>query len=311
MTVADGRNVVAETIRNPIEWGVDQLRHAAAGFGAAGRKVRHVEERLHAPPPAIRRIAVADLWDTLVRGAEDFGVVRSDVIFLCAFYPLAGLLLWKVVYGAGMVHMLFPLVAGFALLGPLASVGLLEMSRMRERGEMATFATAFRVVHAPSFAAIVMLGLLLLAIFLVWLGAAALIYRFTFGSTPLGSLGNFVHAVFATPQGWSMIVIGVGVGFLFAALVFVISVVSFALLLDRDTGLDAAISTSIRVVAENPGPMAVWGMLIAAGLVVGALPLFIGLIVILPILGHASWHLYRKVVARPLTQADPARRVSG
>ncbi|MDE2227871.1 MAG: DUF2189 domain-containing protein [Alphaproteobacteria bacterium] len=289
---------MAETIRNPIEWGVDQLRHAAHGAAAAGRKVRHVEERLHAPQPAVRRIAVADLWDALVRGAEDFGVVRSDVVFLCAFYPLAGLLLWKVVYGAGMVHMLFPLVAGFALLGPLAAVGLLEMSRVRERGEMATFATAFRVVHAPSFGAIVMLGILLLAIFLVWLGAAALIYRFTLGPALPVSLGSFLDAVFTTPQGWTMIVAGVGVGFLFAALVFVISVVSFALLLDRDTGLDTAVSTSIRVVRENPGPMAAWGVVTAGGLVIGSLPLLLGLVAVFPILGHATWHLYRKVVRR-------------
>lgn len=301
---------MAETIRNPIEWGVDQLRHAAAGFGAAGRKVRHVEERLHEPAPAVRRIAVGDLWDALRRGAQDFGVIRSDVIFLCAFYPLAGLLLWKVVYGAGMVQMLFPLVAGFALLGPLASVGLLEMSRVRERGEMATLATAFRVVHAPSFAAIVMLGILLLLIFAAWLGAAALIYRFTLGPNLPGSLGHFLHTALTTAPGRSMIVIGVGVGFLFAALVFVISVVSFALLLDRDTGLDAAVSTSIRVVAENPGPMAVWGMVIVAGLVVGTLPLFIGLIVVLPILGHASWHLYRKAVARRQAGENRGRRDS-
>src|SRR5579883_2981065 len=105
---------MAETIRNPIEWGIDQLRHAAAGFEAAGRALEHVPATLHSPQPVVRRINLADLWDALRRGAEDFGVVRSDVIFLCAFYPLAGLLLWKVVYGAGMVQLLFPLVAGFA-----------------------------------------------------------------------------------------------------------------------------------------------------------------------------------------------------
>lgn len=287
---------MAETIRNPIEWGVDQLRHAAAGFGAAGRALEHIPATLHSPRPKVRRIGLADLGDALVRGADDFGTCRSDVIFLCAFYPLAGIVLWRMVFGVHLLPLLFPLVAGFALLGPLAAVGLLEMSRRRERGEEVTWATAFGVVHAPSFAAIVMLGLLLLAIFLLWMGAAALIYRVTLGPALPASLGGFIHDVFATPRGWAMMGIGVGIGFLFAVLVLTISVVSFALLLDRDAGLDTAVSTSARVVADNPGTMAAWGAVIALGLVIGSLPLLIGLVVVFPILGHATWHLYRKAV---------------
>jgi len=287
---------MAETIRNPIEWGIDQLRHAAAGFGAAGRALEHVPATLHSPQPIVLRIGLADLREALIRGAADFGTCRSDVIFLCAFYPLAGFVLGRMVFGAHMLPLLFPLVAGFALLGPLAAVGLLEMSRRRERGEEVTWATAFRVVYAPSFAAVVMLGLLLLAIFLLWLGAAALIYRFTLGPALPASLGAFVHDVVATERGWAMVGVGIGVGFLFAVLVLTISVVSFALLLDRDAGIDTAITTSIRVVTRNPAVMAAWGAVIAAGLVIGSLPLLIGLVVVFPILGHATWHLYRKAV---------------
>jgi uncharacterized membrane protein len=289
---------MTETIRNPIEWGVDQLRHAAAGFGAAGRALEHIPETLHSPQPRVRRIGWSDLGDALRQGAEDFGACRSDVIFLCAFYPLAGVVLGRLVFGAHLLPLLFPLVAGFALLGPLAAVGLLEMSRRRERGEPVTWATAFGVVQAPSFAAIVMLGLLLLAIFLIWMAVAALIYRATLGPALPTSLGGFLHGVFATAPGWAMIGIGIGVGFLFAVLVLSVSVVSFALLLDRDAGLDTAVSTSIRVVAENPATMAAWGLIIAAGLVVGSLPLLLGLVVVFPILGHATWHLYRKAVWR-------------
>ena len=283
---------MAETIRNPIEWGIDQLRHAAAGFEAAGRALEHVPATLHSPQPLVRRIGLADLREALIRGAADFGACRSDVIFLCAFYPLAGFVLGRMVFGAHMLPLLFPLVAGFALLGPLAAVGLLEMSRRRESGEEVTWATAFRVVYAPSFAAIVMLGLLLLAIFLLWMGAATLIYRFTLGPALPASLGAFVHDVVATGRGWTMI----GVGFLFAVLVLTISVVSFALLLDRDAGIDTAIATSIRVVTRNPAVMAAWGVVIAVGLVIGSLPLLLGLVVVFPILGHATWHLYRKAV---------------
>jgi uncharacterized membrane protein len=95
-----------------------------------------------------------------------------------------------------------------------------------------------------------------------------------------------------------MIVVGVGVGFVFAVLVLSISVISFPLLLDREVGLTKAVSTSVRAVAMNPIPMAVWGMIVAGGLVLGSLPLLLGLIIVMPVLGHGTWHLYRKVIAR-------------
>jgi uncharacterized membrane protein len=142
------------------------------------------------------------------------------------------------------------------------------------------------------------LGLLLLAIFLLWLAAAYGIYMVTLGPEAPASIGEFVRDVFTTSGGWALIVVGVGVGLLFALLVLTISVVSFPLLLDRDVGLYTAVATSVRAVLANPGPMAVWGLIVAAGLVLGSLPVFLGLILVMPVLGHATWHLYRKVVPR-------------
>jgi uncharacterized membrane protein len=110
------------------------------------------------------------------------------------------------------------------------------------------------------------------------------------------SVGAFVSDVLTTRAGWTMIVVGCGVGFLFAALVLTISVVSFPLLLDRDVGVEAAVATSARVVRTNPVAMAAWGLIVAAGLVVGSLPLLLGLVIVMPVLGHATWHLYRRVV---------------
>jgi uncharacterized membrane protein len=138
----------------------------------------------------------------------------------------------------------------------------------------------------------------LLAIFLLWLAAAYAIYLVTLGPEPPTGVGSFVRDVFMTAAGWALIVVGVAVGFLFALLVLTISVVSFPLLLDRDVGLYAAVATSIRAVAANPGPMAVWGLIVAGGLVLGSIPVFLGLIIVMPVLGHATWHLYRKVVPR-------------
>jgi uncharacterized membrane protein len=122
------------------------------------------------------------------------------------------------------------------------------------------------------------------------------IYRTIFGDAVPASVIGFATEVLTTPAGWTLIVVGIAVGFLFAALVLTISVVSFPLLLDRDVGPTMAVVTSVRAVVANPVPMAAWGCIVAAGLVVGSLPLFVGLAVVVPVLGHATWHLYRKVV---------------
>lgn len=286
------------TIRNPVEWGLDQLRHVGAGMSNAGHAVHHVEETLHSPAPAVTRIDLGDLVVALKRGLDDFGAYRTDVIFLCVIYPVIGLLLGRFAVGASALPLLFPLAAGFALVGPLAALGLYEMSRQRGEGAEITWATALAVFRAPAFGAIAVLGLILVAIFLLWLVAAEEVYKLTLGPAPPASLGAFLSAVFTTAAGWALIVVGVGLGFLFALVVLVISVVSFPLLLDRDVGLDTAIATSMRVVKANPGPIAVWGLIVAAALALGSIPFFIGLIVVLPVLGHATWHLYRMVVPR-------------
>jgi uncharacterized membrane protein len=282
-------------VRNPIEWGWDQLRGAGHAVESAGRSVRGPDEA--AVTPQIRRLGIADLGDVLRRGLSDFAAYRTDVIFLVLIYPLIGLLLAYATFGHRMLPLFFPLVSGFALVGPVAAVGLYEMSRRRERGEIASWADAFGIVKSPSFGAIVALGLMLVAIFALWLAAANVIYSVTLGPEPPVSLDAFARDVLGTAAGWTMIVVGFGVGFLLALLVLMISVVSFPMLVDRDVGIHTAIETSVSAVLANPVPMAAWGLIVAAGLVLGSLPLFLGLIFVVPILGHATWHLYRRVVA--------------
>ena len=286
------------TIRNPVEWSVDQFRHAASAVESAGRVGRRTRENLHSPAPAVRRIGVADLGLALARGYDDFAAYRTDVIFLCVVYPLVGLVLARLAFGYDLLPLIFPLASGFALVGPFAAVGLNEMSRRREAGMAVAWADAFGVFRSPSFGAIVLLGLVLMAIFLLWLLAAEAIYQITLGPAPPASVGGFVYDVLATPAGWSMIGLGVGVGFLFALLALAISVVSFPLLLDREVGFDTAVLTSIRAVLTNPGPMAAWGLIVAGGLVIASIPFFLGLIIVMPVLGHATWHLYRLIVPR-------------
>ena len=286
------------TIRNPVEWSVDQFRHAASAVESAGRVGRRTRENLHSPAPAVRRIGVADLGLALARGYDDFAAYRTDVIFLCVIYPLVGLVLARLAFGYDLLPLIFPLASGFALVGPFAAVGLNEMSRRREAGTAVAWADAFGVFRSPSFGAIVLLGLVLMAIFLLWLLAAEAIYQITLGPAPPASVGGFVYDVLATPAGRIMIGLGVGVGFLFALLALAISVVSFPLLLDREVGFDTAVLTSIRAVLTNPGPMTAWGLIVAGGLVIASIPFFLGLIIVMPVLGHATWHLYRLIVPR-------------
>jgi uncharacterized membrane protein len=289
---------IREHIRHPLEWGADQLRTANLAVERASHSLQGPTEAGDASLPAVRRIELADLADVLASGLRDFGAYRTDVIFLCIIYPLAGLILASVAFGYDMLPMLFPLASGFALIGPIAAVGLYEMSRRREQGVEITWADAFGVVSAPAFGAILVLGLILLAIFLLWLAAAYAIWLMTLGPEPPASIDAFAQQVFTTGAGWTMIAAGVGVGFLFALLVLAISVVSFPLLLDRDVGLRTAVATSVRAVLTNPGPMAAWGLIVAGGLVLGSIPVLLGLIIVMPVLGHATWHLYRKVVPR-------------
>jgi uncharacterized membrane protein len=245
--------------------------------------------------PEVRQISVSDLKDVLAKGLDDFRAMPTHAIFLCALYPIVGLLLGRMVFALDVLPLLYPLAGGFALVGPIAAIGLYELSRRRELGLDTNWTHAFDVIHSPSRAAIMALGGLLLVIFAFWIAAAHSIYA----SSGLGepsSLDGFLYSILDTPAGRSVLVLGNLVGLLFAVLTFVTTVVSFPLLLDRDVGFAGAIITSFRVVRSNPLTMAVWGLIIAAGLFIGALPLLFGLAVVLPVLGHATWHLYRKAV---------------
>lgn len=292
-----------DLIRNPFEWVLDGFRGVGKVVASTAHALHVEDEPVETVAPEIRRIEVADLKVALRRGFEDFGAFRTDVLFICLIYPLAGLVLSQLVFGNKMLPLLFPLASGFALIGPVAAVGLYEMSRRHERGEDITWWDAFNVVRSEAFGAIVMLAAWLGIIFMVWLGAAYAIYSLTLGPEPPASILGFVGDVITTPAGWAMVVFGMGIGFCFALIVLTISVVSFPMLLDRDVGLANAVIISVRAVRENPRTMAIWGLIVAGSLALGMLPAFLGLIVVIPVLGHATWHLYRHVVSWPPVEA--------
>jgi uncharacterized membrane protein len=253
--------------------------------------------------PVIRTIQLSDLHDALKRGWEDFKAVPSHAIVLCVIYPVLGLVLARTVMGYSVLPLLFPLAAGFALIGPFAALGLYELSSRRELGEEASAWDAMEVLRSPSFGAMLGLGTLLLALFVTWVATAQAIYVAAFGYEGVTGISDFLRRVLTTPQGWWLIVVGCGAGFLFALAALCISVISFPLMLDRHASAGEAMVTSLRAVAKNPVPMAAWGVIVAVLLALGTIPAFLGLAVVIPLLGHATWHLYRKVIV-----SDPNSR---
>jgi uncharacterized membrane protein len=284
-------------MQNPSTWGWERLQKAGRDIGGDTPEQHWRDGRRHDGAIVVRRIGLRDIGAALAAGWRDFEANRTDVIFLSVIYPVAGLLLWQAATGNGLIPLLFPLASGFALVGPLAAVGLNEMSRRREQGDATGWRDAFGALRAPSIGAIVLLGAMLVAIFLFWLVVAQVIYAATLGPTPPVTLRGFVDDVFGTSAGMTLILAGVGAGFLFAVLVLAIGGVSFPLLLDRNVGINTAVATSVRVIRENPDTMAVWGLVVAGLLLLGSLPLLVGLAVVMPVLGHATWHLYRRAVA--------------
>jgi uncharacterized membrane protein len=281
-------------VENPFEFVLEKLGWAVADVGRAvlPNPARHVGQAV----PVVRKIAVGDLIDALKKGVADVGATRDDVLFIGLIYPLAGLVLARLALNLDLLPLVFPLASGFALIGPFAAVGLYELSRRREKGEHVTWADTFGVLRSPALGSILGVGAILLALFFLWLAVAYQIYLLNLGHAAPQTIASFERSVFQTGGGWAMIAEGFGVGFLFAALAFAIGVVSVPLLLDRDVGMVTAVMTSLKAARENLGVMIAWGVVVAGLLALGSLPALVGLIFIVPLLGHATWHLYRRLI---------------
>ena len=246
----------------------------------------------------IRTIGLSDLWQSLKEGYDDFNATPTIGFFLTVLlYLLFALLLTLFLLGKNLLlHLAFPMVAGLTLIGPVVSVGLFELSRRRERGLDVRWRSAFDFIHSGSFAPILALSVVMTLLYVAWLFMAQFLYFGVFGEDPPVSASDFVTQLVTTRRGAGLIVYGVLLGFLFAVAALAISVVAFPLLLDRPASAATAVAISIRAVASNLMVMAVWGVIVVVLLAAGAIVFLIGLAAVLPILGHATWHLYRKVV---------------
>ena len=272
---------------------------------------------------AVRDIGIEDLRIALRQGWDDFLTMRGDLVFLGLVYPAVVILAALYMLENSVVSLVFPLFSGAVLLGPAAASGFYELARRREQGLDTRWRHFFDVFRpsSPAFPSLAALTTITAVLFILWIGAASMIYAATLGHgqpvsmndflrTSMMSVGDlaprqpasfsaFVRELFTTPAGWTMIVVGNVVGLLFAATTLAISVVSFPMLVDRPRiGWEVALRTSVRVTRRNPGTVAVWGLIVVALLVLGSIPAFVGLAVVLPVLGYATWHLYTRAVER-------------
>jgi len=281
-------------IRLPTTWSQDFFEKN--GFAMAQEKTFR-DAQVKSSEIGIRTIGLNDLWQSLKEGYDDFNAMPTVGVFLTVvLYLLFALLLTLFLVGENMLQLAFPMVAGLTLIGPVVSVALFEMSRRRERGLDVSWRSTFDFVHSASFAPILALSVVMMLLYVAWLFMAQFLYFGLFGENPPVSASDFVTQLVTTRRGAGLIVYGILLGFLFAFTALAISVVAFPLLLDKPASAATAVAISIRAVASNLMVMAVWGVIVVVLLATGAIVFLIGLAVVLPILGHATWHLYRKVV---------------
>jgi uncharacterized membrane protein len=262
-------------------------------------------------PIVVRKIGPRDCFAALREGLDDFIAMPTHVAFLGLFYALGGIALAALSSFGNALHLVFPFVAGFALIGPFFAVGLYELSRRRESGLPASLRDAFAVFRSPALPSIIALGLYLFVIFALWIGVAEVLYVQIYGPNPPAAAIPFLDDVLTSGRGWLLIVLGGPIGLCFAAVALCISVISFPLMLDRDVGLVPAVVASTRLARENPAAIALWGLIVAAALVLGSLPLFLGLALVMPVLGHATWRLYRRAVQREPAHELPIKDSGG
>jgi len=253
----------------------------------------------------VRTITEEDLRYALKQGLDDFLTMRGDILLAGLIYTLLGIAAVVMTTNKPLIPYFFPVVAGVGLFGPVAAVGFYELARRREAGHRSNWMHFFDVIKRPSADDMSVVAGLLLLLFLAWLLAAGVLYYLLFGLWTPTSVGGFLTAVFTTPKGWGLIILGAVIGALFGWLVLTVSVASLPLMVDCDVSASEAVSTSWRAANANKAIMFRWGLIVTGLLILGSAPLFVGLAFVLPWLGYSTWHLYTRLVDR---DSIPGRR---
>jgi uncharacterized membrane protein len=248
------------------------------------------------PDPQVREITVDDISAALAAGMRDFRAAPTFGLVFGGLYAVGGLALVYALSSLELVFLAYPLAAGFAIVAPLVAVGLYEVSRLIEAGTVPTWGAVLAAIPHHGRRELGFMALVAVFGLIAWVYTAGFLYAVFFGMQPY-SFGELVTAVVSTPRGIAFFMLGNLLGAVIALTLFSVSVVAYPLLIDRDIDFVTAMITSIRAVVASPGPMIGWGIFIGTMLGIAILPMFLGLFVVLPLLGHATWHLYRKAVA--------------
>lgn len=247
------------------------------------------------PLPEIQSVSGADIAPVLRAGLRDFLRAPAFGIFFSAFYVLGGVIFWQVFLAAGQEWWLIPVILGFPLLAPFAAIGLYEVSRRIEAGEPLMWREVLGVVFAQKDRQLPSMAMVILLMFMFWVFVAHTIFALFMGLSALTNITTSPGVLFEGNGPW-MLLVGTVIGGGFAVALFSFTVAGLPLLLEKEVDFISAIILSVQVVLANPVAMLAWGLAIAACLFAGMVPMFLGLFVVLPVLGHASWHMYRRVL---------------
>jgi uncharacterized membrane protein len=248
--------------------------------------------------PEVVAISAADIRAALAQGIADFARAPAYGLVISALFVLIGqaiaflLVIWRTPW------LIYPFAIGFPLIGPFAAVGLYEVSRRLERGAPLSFVAVFSVVWAQRRRELALMAFVMLFVFWVWMYQVRLLMALFLGRASFSTFDRFFSLILETPQGWTFLAAGHLVGAAMALGLYTITVVSIPLLLDRERDIVTALVTSVRVILASPGPMLGWGTFVWLAVLAASLPFFLGLLAVLPVLGHTTWHLYRRGVAR-------------
>lgn len=248
-----------------------------------------------ADDPKVRALTLEDISGALADGMRDFRAAPGFGLLVGAVYTLGGNLLLAIFASLDMLYLAYPMAAGFALVAPFAAIGVYETSRRLANGEGTSISELIGAVPPHARREIAYMALVTAFGLIVWIYAAGFLYALFFGMRPL-DYGDIVTTAVSTPRGIAFLMAGNVLGAIIATIIFSVSAVSYPFLLDQDRDFVTAMITSIRVVLASPMVLMSWGIYVATLLVIAMLPMFLGLVVVLPWLGHASWHLYKRAV---------------
>jgi len=251
------------------------------------------------PMPLVNKITVNDVIDALAAGLQDFRAAPVYGLAIGTFFAVGGLFVILSAAALNMSYLSYPAAAGFVLIGPFAAVGVYEVSRRLKNGEELSWAKVFGAMWAQKGRELSWMAFVVLFIQIMWMYQVRLLLALFLGFRSFSSFDEFLTEVIGTPEGLMFLAIGHVVGAVLSLLLFSLTVISFPMLLEEDRDFITAMITSVRAVATSPIPMIGWAFVVTAVLIVSMVPAFIGLVVTLPVLGHTTWHLYKKCVTIP------------